>query len=682
MKTKVSLFLFIILVFALFVLVLSSCGEREDLTGFEFELLGTQEYAVKAYSGNKTELKVPREYEGLPVVEIAGSAFENNASLISIKIPNTIERIGNEAFRGCLNLTNVEFQENSKLQRMGRYAFWGCEKITDIVLPKSMGGVGFGAFAGCESLTSMTVPFVGESDGFDAENHFGYIFGASGYSNQKDNIPKALKTVCIVGGNRIDDYAFYGCLSIESVVLPDSIEKIGAHAFSNCTQLKRVVLGKHIEMMGEFAFEACQNLQGIVIPSSVETIGCGVFYQCNKMESITVPFIGASLYSTSTNHIGYFFGKSNDNSNANCVPSSLKSIAITGRSTVGYGALSDCAGLLRVEIGAGVTSIVDGAFFGCSNLKEIVVDENNSEYYSEGICLIEVESKTLIWGCANSVIPNDGRVTSIGSYAFAGNKHLTSIEIPNSVTSIDSEAFKGCTSLKSVSLPRGLTNIEYGAFKNCTKLTGILIPGCVTEIDSWAFENCEALSVVLFGENSQLQSIGRGAFSGCESLTSIVLPNGLTSIGERAFGDCTELTRITLGNCVKSIGYEAFDGCAGLTSIVLPNSMTKIEARAFAGCTGLMSIVIPNSITRIAAAAFLGCSNLKSIEMPSSVIYVGENAFYGCTSLTSIAFSDTDGWHCTTNSNDTGGSAVDVTDAETNVRLFLETYENRHWYKK
>ena len=132
------------------------------------------------------------------------------------------------------------------------------------------------------------------------------------------------------------------------------------------------------------------------------------------------------------------------------------------------------------------------------------------------------------------------------------------------------------------------TTISFNAFYNCSGLTSIEIPNSVT-------------------------SIGSSAFYGCSGLTSAVIPNSVASIGERAFYKCTGLTSVVIGNSVTSIGYGTFSNCIGLTSIEIPNSVTSIGEEAFRQCSGLTSVVIGNSVTSIGLNAFSGCSGLTSV---------------------------------------------------------------------
>lgn len=135
-------------------------------------------------------------------------------------------------------------------------------------------------------------------------------------------------------------------------------------------------------------------------------------------------------------------------------------------------------------------------------------------------------------------------------------------------------------------------------------------------------------------------SIGDHAFTGCNAMTSITMPNTITSIGERAFGECSGLTFITIPNAVTTISAFAFDACKGLTSITIPNSVKIIDRNVFMNCSGLTSIHIPDVVTSIGPSAFAYCSSLASITIPDAVTSIGRTAFEGCSSLTSITIPD------------------------------------------
>ena len=131
-------------------------------------------------------------------------------------------------------------------------------------------------------------------------------------------------------------------------------------------------------------------------------------------------------------------------------------------------------------------------------------------------------------------------------------------------------------------------------------------------------------------------SIGEGAFYYCSDLTSITIPKGITSIGYGTFRHCSSLTSITIPEGVTSIGEKAFDDCEGLTSITIPEGVTSIGDRAFSYCSGLTSITIPKGVTAIGYGTFVTCCNLTSITIPEGVTSIGDGAFSDCSGLTSV----------------------------------------------
>lgn len=144
---------------------------------------------------------------------------------------------------------------------------------------------------------------------------------------------------------------------------------------------------------------------------------------------------------------------------------------------------------------------------------------------------------------------------------------------------------------------------------NSIKINGISYS--VTEIGDEAFSFCDGLTSVTIPNS--VTTIGGMAFSGCSGLTSVTIPNSVTTIGSHAFVFCDGLTSVTIGNSVTSIGNYAFVFCSGLTSVTIGNSVTSIGDWAFWRCDGLTSVTIPNSVTEIGDEAFRNCDNLDSV---------------------------------------------------------------------
>ena len=189
-----------------------------------------------------------------------------------------------------------------------------------------------------------------------------------------------------------------------------------------------------------------------------------------------------------------------------------------------------------------------------------------------------------------------------------------------------------------------VTGIYLCAFLYCGHLTSVTIPNTVTSIGERAFEGCGSLNSITIP--SSVTSIDFGAFSSCGSLESIVVENGNTKYDSR--NNCkaiieTESNILIAGckntiipNSVTSIGISAFSGCRGLPSVTIPNSVTSIGDGAFRGCSGLISVTIPNSVTSIGNSTFSGCSGLTSVTIPNNVTSIGDFAFAGCSGLTTV----------------------------------------------
>ena len=270
-------------------------------------------------------------------------------------------------------------------------------------------------------------------------------------------------------------------------------------------------------------------------------------------------------------------------------------------------------------------------------------------------------------------------VTSIRDRAFYDCDSLTSITIPDSVTSIGESAFAYCSSLTSVTIPDSVTSIGEYAFSGCDSLTSVTIPDSVTSIGDYAFYHCDSLTSITIPDS--VTSIGDGAFYHCDSLTSITIPDSVTFIGDFAFHECNNLTSITIGDGVTSIGEYAFEGCSRLTSVyitnlatwcgiefgnsgwrfsysnpsyyaeklylndvlvkdlMIPYGVSSIGDWAFAYFSSLTSITIPDSVTSIGDGAFFDCDSLESVTIPDSVTSIDYGAFHGCESLETVYYT-------------------------------------------
>ena len=226
-----------------------------------------------------------------------------------------------------------------------------------------------------------------------------------------------------------------------------------------------------------------------------------------------------------------------------------------------------------------------------------------------------------------------------GSFILQSSSIAVSTILWNGNNNANSPDIAYNNSIQKIEIGTGVTTIGPFSFQYCYSLSSITIPNTVTSIGgTYAFNGCYSLQSITIPDS--VTTIGTYAFYQCYSLQSITIPNGVTSIGNYTFSRCSSLSSITIPNTVISIGNYAFYGCSSLSSITIPDGVTTISGGAFYQCYSLQSITIPNGVTSIGNYAFSGCQVLSSVTIPNTVTSIGGNAFEYCYSLSSITIPD------------------------------------------
>ncbi len=444
-------------------------------------------------------------------------------------------------------------------------------------------------------------------------------------------------------------------INVSSVFIPATVRSIGSHAFIYCNALTTVTFaeGSQLKSIGSNAFWGSEHLyprfKEIKIPDSVETIGNGAFRHCQNLERITLP----SALQTLSN--GTFYG---------CAalsevtfPASLKTIE---KSAFGY-----CRNLSEVKLPASLTTIQSYVFNGCSALKTVFYDgslaqwnhitANNDadkdvlgyscpslvtgDYTAQFISVKDdpfaypppkTVTITKYTGTESTVILpstiSSWPVTKIGEDALKDNTTITSVTIPASVTEIGSNAFAGCTNLTSVNYAGDWSNLTIQSGNPAVQDAAnaplfdfeFTLDNTAAIVTNYKYNGAAAdVTIPSRYQGKPVTTIGHAAFFN-SAVTSVTIPDSVTSISDDAFVNCPQLTNISIPNSVTYIGFSAFNSCTSLKSITLPSSLSTIQSYAFCNCGNLETIRIPVSVTSIGNNAFADCPSLMTVTYPGS----------------------------------------------------------------
>lgn len=236
-----------------------------------------------------------------------------------------------------------------------------------------------------------------------------------------------------------------------------------------------------------------------------------------------------------------------------------------------------------------------------------------------------------------SVVSVPAGIKTIGTDAFAGNRHIEKVTIPASVEVIENGAFRDCRSLDSVYFSEGLTTIESGAFAMCPELDTVKFSSTIMELGAGVFAGDDELKSVILGKNNYFVMSDGALYSRDKTKLiqvfagrkgdSFIIPESVSHIERYAFWGCDELEYVGLSAHLDEIPEFSFSNCSSLKEVSVPYSVRKIGAKAFEDCTSLAYVTLPVSVTTIHQTAFDGCYNLKIIAEEGTAAYEFAKAF-------------------------------------------------------
>ena len=511
----------------------------------------------------------------------------------------------------------------------------------------------------------------------------------------------------------IGEQAFDGCSALTEVTIPASVTSVGSGVFNGCSSLTQATIGDGLTEISTFMFTNCSALEKLVIGTGVTKIGSLAFANCSNLKEITVLA-----------------------SNPPSVASD-RSFENVSRDIPVYVPLEALSAYKAASVWKGFTNLQPiSTEFTVDNLKYKITDNTADEveltgYATEPTGKLDIPASVTYGSKTYSV-------TSIVEQAFSGCSEITEVTIPASVTSVGISVFYGCSSLTQATIGDGLTVISQTMFTNCTALKKLVIGKGVTEINNYAFSSCfnlkeitvlasnppsvlsntvfyyvsrdipvyvplEALSAYQtadgWKEFTNLQPISTeftvdnlkykitdntadeveltgyateptGKLDIPASVTYGSKTYSVTSIVEQAFSGCSEITEVTIPASVTSVGISVFYGCSSLTQATIGDGLTVISQTMFTNCTALKKLVIGKGVTEINNYAFSSCYNLKEITVlasnPPSVSpvnvfnYVSRDIPVYVPSEALAAYKAANVWKEFTNLQAIAGTAIDT----------------------
>lgn len=570
------------------------------------------------YSKKKGNFTLPET-----VTTIGEGVFAGNAEITSFTIGENITYIKRNAFKDCLALTEVIFEDAGEELVVDEYAFANCTGILSLDLPDRWINIENYTFYNAMSLSEII---------FGKELA---TIGEYAFASTVLHTVELPDTVTSVGA-----YAFDSSSALENVRLSAGMNSVGGFIFNNCPALTTVVIPSGITEIGESAFKGCEGLTKVTLPETLVTIGASAFMDCGNLSAIEIP------KSVTLIEAGAFY---------NCV--SLSSVTFEAGGTedlviadgTGNDSVFYATALTEIRLPARLTQVGAWSFYRADNLQSVVFEEENGVSRLQSINYLAFASLPQL---SNIVLPNG--LKTIGEAAFAirlgTGTALKSISIPGSVTSIEKNAFEAQQGLEEVIFEAGTEDLIFGeaVFLDCVALDTLTLPARLVSMEKSQFldntSKASAAPTIEIEEGNKHFVVENGILYDSEKTTvlasfatgDVTIAEGVTTIPDFMFL-YAEITSIKLPDSLTEIGQSAFRSST-LEKLYIPENVETIGQRCFESCLSLRNVEFaPNCALSEMDSNLFKATPIETITIPANVTIL-RTAFTDCTELTEVNF--------------------------------------------
>ncbi len=510
-------------------------------------------------------------------------------------------------FASETNMTNIIIEDD--VTSIGDYFLYGNEQVQKVEIGKGIKRIGKNAFCRC-TFNEFSLP-----DGLGSIEEF--AFSGVHIKSKELILPNSIE--------ELKEGCFSNVLELEKIVLPKNLKEIPRGCFQNCQTLKTIEWGNELSIIESVAFGGCRKLSYVNLPNTLNTLGWYVFDKCEELETVifskeyegTIPFgtfnnckklktviLGDGVTELNSDYLGYWEDTA---------------------------AFENCYSLKEIVIPKSVTAIEGEAFRGCRNLRlikgyrgsaaEKYAKKYDIDFEPLGNAELQVGENVYATVEGDTLILSGSGAT----YDYNWNNHwyvddkseVRNVVLSEDITQIGDYFFMGFSGIRTIEFPQKLTKLGNCVLAGCTGLEEIEFSPVLKEIP-------------FFGEEESDNEF--------PNLTTVIIPEGVSSIGDYAFVGCPKLENIVLPNSISSLGRMNF-AYTEITEIKLPEKITIIPPYLLE-YSSIESIIIPKDVTEIKYGAFRSCPNLGEITIYDKIKYIENDAFWDCPNASIKGYRD------------------------------------------